>query len=62
MQTFAVSGHLLLHKHDSKFNDLATLCQDNNAFRLLLEESILISRYYFVLNKSTASIQLLLFD
>ena len=59
---FAVSDHHLLHNHDSNFNDFFILCQDNNGFRLLLKESILISRDSPVLNKNTASIPLLLFD
>ena len=46
----AVSDHLLLHKHDSDFNDFTLLCQDNNGTRLLLKESILISRDSPVLN------------
>ena len=58
----AVSDHLLLHNHDSDFNDFTILCRDNNGFRLLSKESILISRDSSVLNKNTASIPLLLFD
>ena len=58
----AVSDHLLLHNHDSDFNDFTILCRDNNGFRLLIKESILISRDSPVLNKNTASIPLLLFD
>ena len=58
----AVSDHLLLHKHDSDFNDFTVLCRDNNGFRVLLKESILISRDSPVLNKNTAYISLLLFD
>ena len=58
----AVSDHLLLNNHDSDFNDFTILCRDNNGFRLLLKESILISRGSPALNKSTASIPLLLFD
>ena len=53
---------LLLHNHDSDLNDFIILCWDNNGFRLLLKESILISRDSPVLNKNTASIPLLLFD
>ena len=37
----AVSDHLLLHNHDSDFNDFAILCQDNNGFRLLIKDCIL---------------------
>ena len=58
----AVSDHLLLHNHGSDFNDFTILCRDNNGFRRLIKESILISRDSPVLNKSTASIPLLLFD
>ena len=56
------TDHLLLHNHDSDFNDFTILCRDHNGFRLLLKESILISRDSPVLNKNTASIPLLLFD
>ena len=58
----AVSNHLLLHNHDSDFNDFTILCRDNNGFRLLIKESISISRDSPVLNKNNASILLLLFD
>ena len=36
--------------------------RDNNGFKLLIKESILISRDSPVLNKNTASIPVLLFD
>ena len=36
----AASDHLLLHNHDSDFNNFTILCGDNNGFRLLLRESI----------------------
>ena len=49
----AVSDHLLLHNHDSDFNYFTILCRDNNGFRLLIKESILIARDSPVLNKST---------
>ena len=52
----------LLHNHDSDFNDFTILCRDNNGFRLLIKESLLISRDFPVLNKNTASIPLLSFD
>ena len=58
----AVSDHLLLHNHDSDFNYFTSLCRDNNGFRLLIKESILIARDSPVLNKSIVSIPLLLFD
>ena len=56
----AVSDHLLLHNHDSNFNNFTILCRDNNGFRLLIKESILISKDSPVLNKNIASIPLLL--
>ena len=59
---FAVSDHLLLHKHDRDFNDFSILFRDNNDFRFLSKETILISRDSPVLNKRTASVTLLLFD
>ena len=60
----AVSDHLFrsLHNHDNDFNDFIIQCWDNNGFRLLLKESILISRDSPVINKNTAPIPLLLFD
>ena len=57
----AVSDHLLLHNHDSNFNNFTILSQDNG-LRLLLKEFMLISRDSPVLNKNTASIPLILFD
>ena len=57
-----VSDYLLLHSHGSNFNDPTILSRDNNVFKLLLRDSILISRDSPVLNNSTASIPLLLFD
>ena len=58
----AISDEFLLHNHDNNFNDFIVLCRDINGFRLLIKESILISRAFPVLNKKTASIPLLLFD
>ena len=62
MQPSVVSDHLLLHNHDSNFNDFTILCRDNNGFRLLIKESIFISRDSPVFNNNTASIPLFLFD
>ena len=56
----AVSDHLLLHNHDSDFNNFTILCRDNNGFRLLLKEAIVISRDSPVLEKNTAFTPLLL--
>ena len=58
----AVSEHLLLHDHNSDFNDFTILCQDYNSFRLLIKESLLISRDAPILNKNIASVPLLLFN
>ena len=58
----AVSDHLLVHNDDGDFNGFIILCRDNNSFRLLLKESILISRDSPFLNQNTASIPLLSFD
>ena len=55
----AVSDHLLLHNHGNDFNDFTILSRDNNGFRLLLKESILVSRDSPVFNKNTAIIPLL---
>lgn len=41
----AVSNRPLLHNHDSDFNVLTIICQDNNGFRRLLKENILILGY-----------------
>ena len=51
-----VSDHLLLHNHDSDFNDFTILCRDNSGFRLLLKESILMSRDSPVFKNNTASV------
>ena len=58
----AASDHLLLHNHDSDLNDFTILTRDNNGFKLLIKESLLISRDLPVLNKNIKSIELLLFD
>ena len=57
-----VSDHLFLDNEDIVFNDFVILYRDNNGFRLLLKESILVFRDSPVLHRSTAFIPLLLFD
>ena len=52
----AVSDYLLLHNPDSNFNDFTILCQENNGFRLLLKELLLIFRDSPVLINNTASV------
>ena len=49
----AVSDHLLLHNHDSDFNDFTLLYRNNNGFKLLLKQSILIYTDSPVFNKNT---------
>ena len=58
----AVSDHLLLHNHNGDLNDFTILARDNNGFKVLIKESLLISRDRPVLNKNVSSIDLLLFD
>ena len=58
----AVSDHLLLHNHDGDLNNFTVLTRDNNGFKLLIKESLLISRDRPILNKAISSIDLLLFD
>ena len=47
-----VSDHLLLSCHDSDINDLSILTNANNGFKLLIKESLLISRDSPVLNRN----------
>lgn len=47
----AVQNYHLLDSHDNDFIDFTILCWDNNGLRLLLNESILITRDFPVLNK-----------
>ena len=58
----AVSDHLLLHNHGNDFNDFTILSRDNNGFRLLLKESILVSRDSPVFNNKNTAFIPLLFD
>ena len=53
---------LKLHNHDSDFKHFTILCRDNNGSRLLLKESVLISRDSAVFKKNTTPISLLLLD
>ena len=54
----AVSDQLLLHKQ----HDFPILYRDNNGFRLILREPLLISKDSPALDKNTASVLLSLFD
>ena len=56
LEPSAVSDYLLLHNPDSNFNDFTILCQENNGFRLLLKELLLIFRDSPVLINNTASV------
>ena len=58
----AVSDHLLSSCHDSDINDFSILTKANNGFKLLIKESLLISRDSPVLNRNVSSIPLQLFN
>ena len=62
-KTSAISDHLLLHEHNnSSFNDLSTLCCENNEFQLSLRESILIKRDFPELIRNVSLMSLLFFN
>ena len=53
---------MLLDGHKASFDNFATLLKENNAFKLQLKESLLISRDKPILKKNTYSFLLELFD
>ena len=57
----AVSDHLLISNHICDFENFSILTSEQNSFRLLLKESILIAKDKPVLNRMVASTPLLLF-
>ena len=57
----AISDHLLISNHPCDFTNFTILANDQNKFRLLIKEALLISRDSPVLNKYIAAIPLLLF-
>ena len=57
----AVNDHLLNSNHQCDFTNFSIIANDNNSFRLLLKESILIAKDNPYLNKQIASMPLSLF-
>ena len=57
----AISDHFLLTGHHGDYDNFKILSHDANGFKLLIKESILISRDSPILNKNISSIPLLLF-
>ena len=58
----AVFDHLLQCDYSINFDDFEILASENNNFRLLIKESLLIMRDKPVLNRTTTSFSLKLFD
>ena len=58
----AVSDHLLQGDFSITFDDFDILASDSNKFKLLIKESLLTKRDKSVLNKTTESFPLDLFD
>ena len=58
----AIFDHMLLDGHDTSFDNFTILLKENNAFKLQLKESLLISRDKSILNKNIYSFPLELFD
>ena len=58
----AICDHILEKGHDVSFDDFNILTKETNAFKLLIKESLLISRDKPELNKNVYSIPLELFS
>ena len=58
----AISDHMLLDGHKASFDNFSILLKENNAFKLQLKESLLISRDKPILNRNIYSFPLELFD
>ena len=58
----AVFDHMLLDGHKASFDNFLIVLKENNAFKLQLKESLLISREKSFLNKNISSIPLELLD
>ena len=58
----AISDHLLQCDSPITFDDFDILASDSNKFKLLIKESLLIKRDELVLNRTTKSFPLDLFD
>ena len=58
----AIFYHMLLDVHKASFDNFSILLKENNAFKLQLKESLLISRDKPILNRNIYSFPLELFD
>ena len=58
----AIFDHMLLDGHKPSFDNFSILLKENNALKLQLKESLLISRDKPILNRNTSSFPLELFD
>ena len=58
----AIFDHMLLDGHKASFDNFSILSKENNAFKLQLKESLLISRDKSILNRNIYSFLLELFD
>ena len=58
----AIFDHMLLDGHKASFDNFSILLKENNAFKLQLKESLLISRDKTILNRNIYSFSLELFD
>ena len=62
MKESVVSNHRLQRDCVSNFDDFDVLASDNNNFRLLIKENLLIKRDKPILNRTIKSFPLKLFD
>ena len=51
----AIFDHMLLNGHRATFDIFSILLKENNAFKLQLQESLLISRHKLILNRNIYS-------
>ena len=59
---YAIFDHMLLDGHKASFDNFSILLKENNAFKLQLKVSLLISRDKPILNRNIYSLPLELFD
>ena len=58
----AIKEHLLFWNHKPDFEDFSILATNNNGFKVMLMESLLVNRDHPPLNKNKQSLTLDLFD
>ena len=58
----AIKEHLLFCNHTTDFEDFSILATNNNNFKVMLTESLLITRDHLPLNKNKQSLPLELLD